>query len=117
MEGPTWDTSGNVSNTPSSSFRVGVQKVLEGATRSSAIVRWDVSVDQSYPVTYNIVATDLTGSINKILNVPFERNPDWSRDPVNNSTNQFYLFGLTIGPLYNIKMLEKININAHYINN
>ena len=59
-------------------------------------------------MTYNIVAADLnTGSINKILIVPFERNPDWSRDPVNNSANQYQITELLPGRGYNIKVIAK----------
>ncbi len=106
---PTWDTTGNVLyNTASTSFRVGVQEVEEGSVITEAIVRWDVAIDQSYPITYDIIVTDIAASISTTYtDVAFDVNPDWGHDPANNSANEFTVTGLTANKNYNIKVVAK----------
>lgn len=104
---PTWDTTGNeLYNITSASSRVGVQAVVEGIDPAQAVVQWDVAIDQSSEISYDIVVKDLIGgAITTHTAVAFETNPQWLHDPTSHSANQFLISGLTTGTSYNIKVL------------
>lgn len=69
------------------------------ADTTQAILRWDVVMDQSYPITYDIVVMDEIA--NAVINTytvslgPLEANPYWTYDPADNNPNQFTITGLT----------------------
>lgn len=91
---------------------MGVQKITEGASIADAIVHWDVAIDQSYPITYDVIVTDLETNASTIYpSVPFVVNPDWLQNPANNSANEHTISGLVANKNYNIKVVAKDALN------
>lgn len=69
-------------------------------------MRWDVALDQSLPITFDIIVTDLENNAATFLPaVAFETNPNWLYDPANNAANQYTITGLTANKSYNIKVV------------
>lgn len=106
---PTWDSTASVNyNTVNSNPRIGVQRVVPGSAIGSATVQWDVAIDQSYPITYDILVLNLSTNVTTTYsNVAFEADPDWYQDPNNNYANQYTISGLTVGQDYNFRVQAK----------
>ncbi|WP_144394729.1 fibronectin type III domain-containing protein [Pleionea sediminis] len=106
---PTWDTTGSVAyNQPSGEPRVGVQAVETDFENGTLTVQWDIAVDRSYPITYDIEARDeLTGQIFTYSNVDFKQVREWNYSPGEFSANEYVISNLPTGARYNIRVIAK----------
>ncbi len=102
---PVWGTTGTPENPVdplSYPPRVGVQAVESGPTSGDVLVQWDLALDQTGPVKYNIYtsgspsfATSSTTS-----NVAFTIGTDWSQSTLANFANQYNMSGLAPGAYF-----------------
>lgn len=106
---PTWDTTGQMAyNTATTDFRVGVQHVSQGSSRGEISVHWDVAVDQSYPVTYDVLITDVArGFTTNHSQVRRKTGSGWTHDPANKYANQYTITDLPMDRLYNIRIVAR----------
>jgi hypothetical protein len=113
---PVWDSTanpgiagGNIScpNTNSLSVnptpaRVGVQALTVATNSNDVTVHWDIALDQTPPVKYNIYQSSDPSFATSVAysNVVFDIGDGWSTDPVNSFANQYTIHGLTSGTYY-----------------
>ncbi|MFW5443167.1 MAG: hypothetical protein ACKE51_02520 [Methylococcaceae bacterium] len=109
ISAPTWDTTGHTAyNTATSDFRVGVQYVSQGSVTGEAIVHWDIAIDQSSPVSYDVLVTDVASGATAIHSqVVIEPSVEWAHDPVNHSANQYTVNNLVMDRLYKFKVIAR----------
>lgn len=118
LQGPVWDSTGHIlfNNVLTTANRVGMQKVVDGETTDSVVLYWDVAVDQSYPVYYDVVVTDsVSGTETTYAGAAYTVNDQWLYNPNGNSANTFSISGLEQGKQYNFRVVardRKGNINA-----
>lgn len=105
---PTWDSTGHLDNTVNNNFRIGAQRVFDGPNSGEVVVQWDTAIDQSYPITYDIVVKNLSNNNETTFtNVPFKANPDWYQNPVDNLPNQVTVTGLIPATAYNFRVFAR----------
>ena len=82
--------------------RVGVQSLTAGAVPGEVVVHWDVAMDQTPPVKYNIYqSTDaLFSTYTAYSNVVYQVGDGWSTDPTTYSANQYTVSGLSFSTYY-----------------
>ena len=82
--------------------RVGVQSVTAGAVPGDIVVHWDVAMDQTPPVKYNIYQSTnaLFSTYTAYSNVVYQIGDGWATDPTTYSANQYTIPGLSIGTYY-----------------
>ena len=113
---PVWDSTANPGiaggdiscpNTNSLSAnptppRVGIQALTVATNSNDVTVHWDIALDQTPPVKYNIYqSSDPTfATYVAYSNVVFQIGDGWSTDPVNSFANQCTIHGLTSGMYY-----------------
>ncbi len=114
---PVWDStatqglaSGDTVDCPASNTlspdptppRVGVQSLNLGPNIGDVVVHWDIALDQTPPVKYNIYeSTDPSfSSYFASSNVAFEVGDGWATDPVSSVANQYTIQGLAAGIHY-----------------
>ncbi len=106
---PSWDASGHtIYNEANTNMRIGTQTVSKGNSDDSAFVTWDIAIDQSYPLSYEIIVTDLSDqTATHYKDISYETNPDWLHNPESHAANRFEISGLQANREYNIKVYAK----------
>lgn len=104
---PVWDTTATVAfNTVSETSRIGAQGVSMNETNGGLRVEWDIALDQSLPITYDIVVTDASTLVREYHeNVAFEPVEAWLHDPVSNSAYAFTIDGLSADKSYTVQVI------------
>ena len=113
---PVWDSTGNSGiasgntgcpNTNSLSSdptppRVGVQALTVATNSNDVTIHWDIALDQTPPVKYNIYQSSDPSFTTYVAysNVVFQIGDGWSTDPVNSFANQYTIQGLASGIYY-----------------
>jgi len=82
--------------------RVGVQALTVGINPSDVTVHWDVAMDQTPPVKYNIYQSSDPSFATYVAysNVVFDTGDGWATDPVNSFANQYTIHELAAGTYY-----------------
>ncbi len=108
-QAPQWSDTGHTAyNTENPNRRVGVQALLTTAQAGEVVVQWDLAIDQSYPVHYDLVIEDVTAStITELNQVAFETTPEWLHAPQSHGANQYTLTGLQQGHSYRVKVIAE----------
>lgn len=113
---PVWDSTANAgiaggdlscpnSNTLSPNptpSRIGVQSVTTGIIPGDVVVHWDIAMDQTPPIKYNVYQSPdpLFSTSVAYSNVAYEVGGGWSTDPTTFSANQYTIHGLSPGTYY-----------------
>lgn len=107
-QAPTWDNTGHVLyNTPATEVRVGVQSLHLDAA-NNLLVNWDIAMDQSLPVSYDLVVTNLTSNEEtRIENVSPQTPNAWLTRPDLHPAYQYSLSGLEENHSYTIRVVAK----------
>ncbi|HUJ09498.1 MAG TPA: fibronectin type III domain-containing protein [Verrucomicrobiae bacterium] len=116
VSAPVWDSTANAgiaggdlscpnSNTLSSNPtppRIGIQSVTAGSIPGDVVVHWDVAMDQTPPVKYNIYQSSDPSFSSYVAysNVVYQVGDGWSTDPTTFSANQYTIHGLAPGTYY-----------------
>lgn len=112
LQGPTWETSGHLLyNTPNDEVRTGVQSVMQTDVEGQVAINWDIAIDQSYPITYDLVITKLSDASQTTLTaIHYQSHSGWQYDPVTYSANEYIVSDLEPGTSYHFKIIA---VDAH----
>ena len=82
--------------------RAGIQAITTGSTAGTVLIHWDVALDQTPPVKYNIYRSSSPqfSSYVAYSNVAFQVGDGWSTDPTTYFANQYTIQGLSPGTYY-----------------
>lgn len=105
-QAPTWDTTATTDhNAVSTTMRIGAQKASPNETNSGLRVEWDIALDQSLPITYDIIVTSMaTGIPTTYQNVTPKQTEAWLHNPRTNSAYEYTIEGLPLDQDYNIQV-------------